>query len=197
MPTPTLRIADNKVWQALRTRQRMHIFEAVRSSSGCTALQLSKRLGISPQLTFYHMNLLLKAGLLQHTPGRRYRDKGGKFTAVVDKIVLRVDVTQATQMRRARNLFMHATSEAQSQWKPTASSRNVQRCELLDKNDWREIDQHMKAIEVVLDRAAKVRVGRVEIPSASHCVVMALQPLALTGLPTTGWRCVARRGRGG
>ena len=80
MQQTTFRIADAKVWHALRKPERMRLFEAVRSSGGCSAQQLAVRVGMSSPLTHYHLKLLAAAGLLQNAKGKRYRGKGGMFT---------------------------------------------------------------------------------------------------------------------
>jgi predicted ArsR family transcriptional regulator len=105
MQQTTFRIADAKVWHALRKPERMRLFEAVRSSGGCSAQQLAARVGMSSPLTHYHLKLLAAAGLLQNAKGKRYRGKGGMFTAATQTIHITVDPNDAAQARRARMLM--------------------------------------------------------------------------------------------
>lgn len=197
MPETTFRIADAKVWHALRKPERMRLFEAVRSSGGCSAQQLAARVGMSSPLTHYHLKLLAAAGLLQNAKGKRYRGKGGVFTATAQTIRIAVDPSEATQARRARMLMQAWFELSQEATRAAAGIHDWHRWEKLTKAECGEIDAHMQAIHDVMERAAARRTGRTEPTDATHVVTTAIQPLASTGLAAPGWKLVAGSRRGG
>jgi len=194
MQHTNFRIADAKVWHALRKPERMRLFEAVRSSGGCSAQQLAVRVGMSSPLTHYHLKLLAAAGLLQNAKGKRYRGKGGVFTAATQTIQIVVDPNDATQARRARMLMQAWFEASQDVARVGVGTHDWQRWEKLTAAECREIETHMRAIHDVMQRAAARRDGRAQLSDATHVVSTAIQPLASAGLPAPGWRLVASRG---
>ena len=196
MQHTTFRIGDAKVWHALRKPERMRLFEAVRSSGGCSAQQLAARVGMSSPLTHYHLKLLAAAGLLQNAKGKRYRGKGGVFTAATQTIQIAVDPTDATQARRARLLMQAWFELSQEATQIATGTHDWQRWERLTKAECRQIDAHMQAIHAVMQRASARRTGRSDVSDATHVVTTAIQPLASTGLAAPGWRLVAGGRRG-
>ena len=197
MQQVTFRIADAKVWHALRKPERMRLFEAVRSSGGCSAQQLAVRVGMSSPLTHYHLKLLAAAGLLQNAKGKRYRGKGGMFTAATQTIQISVDPNDASQARRARMLMQAWFKLSQDTTRVAAGTHDWQRWEKLTRAECKQIDAHMQAIHAVIERASARRSGRSEPAHATHVVTTAIQPLASTGLAAPGWRLVAGGRRGG
>lgn len=197
MHSPTFRIADAKVWHALRKPERMRLFEAVRSVGGCSAQQLAALVGMSSPLTHYHLKLLAAAGLLQNAKGKRYRGKGGVFTAVAPSIRISVDADDATQARRARMLMQAWFELSQDATQVAAGTHEWQRWERLTKAECRQIDAHMQAIHALMERAAARRTGRTTLTDATHVVTTAIQPLASPGLAAPGWRLVASARRSG
>lgn len=196
MQQTTFRIADAKVWHALRKPERMRLFEAVRSSGGCSAQQLAVRVGMSSPLTHYHLKLLAAAGLLQNAKGKRYRGKGGMFTATTQTIHITVDPNDAAQARRARMLMQAWFELSQEATQVAAGTHDWQRWEKLTKAECKQIDAHMQAIHALMERASARRTGRTELTDATHVVTTAIQPLASTGLAAPGWKLIAG-GRGG
>lgn len=197
MQQPTFRIADAKVWHALRKPERMRLFEAVRSSGGCSAQQLATRVGMSSPLTHYHLKLLAAAGLLQNAKGKRYLGKGGVFTAAAQTIQISVDPNDAAQARRARMLMRAWFDLSQEATQVAGGMHDWQRWEKLTKAECRQIDAHMLAIHALMERASARRTGRTDMTDATHVVTTAIQPLASTGLAAPGWRLVAGGRRSG
>ena len=196
MQHTSFRIGDAKVWHALRKPERMRLFEAVRSSGGCSAQQLAARVGMSSPLTHYHLKLLAAAGLLQNAKGKRYRGKGGVFTAATQTIQITVDPNDSTQARRARMLMQAWFEASQDVARVGVGTHDWQRWEKLTAADCREIETHMQAIHEVVQRAAARRQGRTQLIDATHVVTTAIQPLSSAGLPAPGWRLVASGRRG-
>lgn len=179
----------------------MRLFEAVRRSGGCSAQQLAVRVGMSSPLTHYHLKLLAAAGLLQNTKGKRYRGKGGMFTVTTETIDIIVDPRDATQVRRARSLMQGWFAASQSVAHAAGGVHAWHRLESLTRDECREIDAHMQAIQAVMKRAGARRSDAGGLPDATHAVTVAMQPLAAAALPAPAWRLVARgtarRTRGG
>ena len=192
MRSRTFAISDPVVWRALRKPERMQLFEAVRRCGGCSAQQLARSVGMSSPLTHYHLKLLAAAGLLHNAKGKRYRDKGGLFTATTDRIDLAVDVRDTAQVRRARSLMDSWTERAASSSHAADGPMAWQHLEALTKSERRAVQSHMRAIEAVLERAGTRRGGTLGAADATHAVTVRMQALSAPALPSPRWRLVPR-----
>lgn len=196
LETTALSLADARVWRALRKPFRWRLFEAVRSSGGISAQDLARRVGITPQLMLYHLQLLEGAGLLAHEAGKRYRGKGGKFRSCAERIDLTLRPTNATERRRAESIVSAMDAEARAEDTSSIASATAIRWERLTAAEVRQVRAALDSVEHILETAAARRVGDMRIPDATHVVSIAIRPAAAATLPSPAWssRC-SRRGR--
>lgn len=197
MRSSPFHIADATVWRAVRKPERMQLFEAVRRCGGCSAQQLASRVGMSSRLTHYHLKLLAAAGMLIAGRAKRYRDKGGVFTAAVPCIDIAVDPTDAAQARRARALLEAWSDFTQARGHVARGLHAWQRLERLSPAEQRAVMSHLRAIETVLARAAARRHSTRAIPDATHALTLSMQPLQRSSLPAPTWRLVPTAPRRG
>lgn len=191
MRPSTFHIADAAVWRAVRKPERMQLFEAVRRSGGCSAQQLASRVGMSSRLTHYHLKLLAAAGMLTAGQGKRYRDKGGVFTAAVPCIDIAVDPADAAQARRARTLLEAWSRFAQDRAHVARGLHAWQRMERLSAAELRAVSAHLRAIESLLERSAARGGSPRALPDATHALTLSIHPLHRASLPAPAWRLMS------
>lgn len=194
MATQTLRFSNPKAWSALRKSFRLRLVEAVRSAGGCNAQQLAKQFGVSSPLMYYHLKLLVAAGLLTHSRGKRYSGMGGTFQANSDHIEILFNPSNKGQTHK-RNQFLHEWfSDVLETSHADLSTGMTMRWERLTPTECRNIGQHMQAIQAVISGAAKRRIQRNDARTSSHVVMMGLQKVTHPTSPSPAWRCGSTRG---
>ena len=193
LKTTALSLADSRVWRALRKPFRWRLFEAVRASGGISAQDLARRVGITSQLMLYHLQLLEGAGLLVHEAGKRYRGKGGKFRARVERIDLVLRPANATEGRRAESIVSALDTEARAGDPSSLAAASAVRWQRLTATEVRQIQEALDTVEHVLSKAAMRRAGGGEILDATHVVSAAIRPAAAAMLPSPAWS--SRRAR--
>ena len=182
----SLALNEARVWRALRKPLRWRLFEAVRASGGITAQALAARVGMTPQLTLYHLRLLQSAGLLAHGGGRRARGQGGRFTATRASIEVHASRRDALATRRLLALARAFEQETHAADGPLAPSP---RWERLNAGEVRRIESLVGEIERVLASARARREGDASIPAATHVMAFGVRPVSGSGpLATAGWR---------
>lgn len=65
----SLSLANQAVWDALRSPLRLQVLEAVRARPGVDARGLAEALGTRPPKLYYHLKILVAAGLLRELDG--------------------------------------------------------------------------------------------------------------------------------
>jgi hypothetical protein len=65
----SLTLANQAVWDALRSPLRLQVLEAVRARPGVDARGLAEALGTRPPKLYYHLKILVAAGLLRELDG--------------------------------------------------------------------------------------------------------------------------------
>lgn len=191
-----LSLADARAWSALRKPFRWRLFEAVRASGGISAQDLARRVGITPQLMLYHLQLLERAGLLRHEAGKRYRGKGGKFRACTERVALQSRGGDA-ERRRVDALLAALEEDARATSAPDPDTSSAMRWERLTNADVRRIRSALAEIDSVLAEAAARRTGDAEIPDATHVIAASLRRLDAPTIPSPAWSCRSGRGRRG
>jgi DNA-binding MarR family transcriptional regulator len=196
LKTTALSLADARVWRALRKPFRWRLFEAVRASGGISAQDLARRVGITPQLMLYHLQLLEGAGLVVHEVGKRYRGKGGKFRACGERIELSLRTSNARELRRATSILSELDTEAREPDPSSLADATPVRWERLTAAEVRQIQDSLDAVERILAKAASRRAGDGTLPDATHAVSIAIRPAAPSTMPSPAWSSRrSRRGR--
>ena len=193
---PTARLRDAATWRALRKPFRLRLLEAARASGGISAQALAARVGISPQLMLYHLQLLEKAGLLRHEGGKRARGKGGKFTCTSQGLAFAADPRDAGERRRLDAIVAALESEAREQRDPAQSLQHGLQWECLNPTEVREIERCMSDVATVLARAAARRAASGELPDATHVVSLGMRRVQPGTMPTCGFTCRTTGARG-
>ena len=184
-----MRLRDAATWRALRKPFRLRLLEAARATGGISAQALAKRVGISPQLMLYHLQLLEKAGLLRHEGGKRARGKGGKFVCTREGLALVIDPRDARERRRLDAIVRAMEDEARSQRDAAHAISHGLQWECLTPADVREIERCMGQVTEVLSRAATRRSTSGELPDATHVVSLGLRRVTAGAMPTGGFTC--------
>jgi DNA-binding transcriptional ArsR family regulator len=196
LKTTALSLADARAWRALRKPFRWRLFEAVRAIGGISAQDLARRVGITPQLMLYHLQLLEGAGLVVHEVGKRYRGKGGKFRACGERIELSLRTSNARELRRATSILSELDTEAREPDPSSLADATPVRWERLTAAEVRQIQDSLDAVERILAKAASRRAGDGTLPDATHAVSIAIRPAAPSTMPSPAWSSRrSRRGR--
>ncbi|MFO0784054.1 MAG: helix-turn-helix domain-containing protein [Phycisphaerales bacterium] len=178
-----LHVRTHAHWQVLRSPYRLRIFEAIRSSGGCSIKELADVLGSSTTALYYHLDLLARAGLIRATasePEPAAISRGGRrpalFVALSSRIVVTFDPSDGRDRRRVAALWRAWLEESQQELLPTAtasdehdpespasrvetghlpsaSTISTAAWEILTQAEAAEIRRHLQAVQQVLERA--------------------------------------------
>ena len=192
-----LRLREPTAWRALRKPFRLGLLEAASGADGVTAQALAARVGITPQLMLYHLQLLEKAGLLRHEGGKRARGKGGRFRRTHARFGIAFDPQDAREMRRLDAVLEGLEADARARRRADAPGGLGVRFECLTSAEAREIGRCMARVEAVLAKAADRRRRSGGMPDATHAVSVSLRPVGAGAMPTgdLAFRLAARRRR--
>ncbi len=198
-----LSLADRETWNALRSPPRLQLFEAIRSCPGVDARALAEALGANAPRLYYHLNVLMKGGLvvaearsertLSRGPdARTYRAVFAEFPAgFFDGSVLAIKRCKAL----LNALSTHGVQVAIEAMAPEGGrdggrdgGRNggrapMFRLEVLDEADVAAIHARMQEIAHIVESARDRRVGRNAPRCATHFVSCCLCTTTAPALP--------------
>lgn len=180
-------------WQVLRSVYRMRIFEAIRSAAGCSIRDLAGALGSSTTALYYHLDLLVAAGLIKPTTGTELLRGGRKptlFVACAERLIVEFDPTSTRDLRRiaAINKTWLEESQVDTQLYPVARNDAAAAAtvawEALTPEEAREIRGYLRRVEALM---AQARARRDRNPGntrcASHHVLFTVAPTRRQILP--------------
>lgn len=211
-PAPTgelvLKVRHLPHWQVLRSPHRMRIFEAVRSSGGCSIKDLADVLDSSTTALYYHLDLLIRAGMIDSTVPEQPANattRGGRrpatFMARGERIIVEFDPANGRDRRRiaaiGRTWLDEGQSEVQSD--SNVSERNdpfapigastTTAWEALTDEEVLEVRAYLERVEAVI-AGARARRDRAPgtVHRASHHLAFTLVPSRNHTLPSPALR---------
>ncbi|MEY5031726.1 MAG: Helix-turn-helix domain [Planctomycetota bacterium] len=185
-------LANGAVWDALRSPVRLQMLEAIRCRPGVDAGRLAKALDSSPPRLYYHLKILLEAGLIRESRNDDAQDeRSARGPSAVGYRATHDDHPQgffdgdgAAVDRSARLLSNLAQAGIESVLSPATSTALADfRHEALEANEIEAIGGHIEAIRAILTEARARRRSKREIVRATAFVGVCIAELERAVLP--------------
>lgn len=192
-----LSLANRETWNALRSPSRLQLFEAIRSCPGVDARALAQTLGANAPKLYYHLNVLIKGGLVvAETRNERTLSRGPEaraYRAVFAEFPAGFFDGNELAIKRCK-MLLDALSSAGIQAAIESAPLNgagapMFRLEVLDKADVAAIHASMQEIARIVESARNRRVGRDAPICATHfvsCCLAATNSPTLPDMPLNG-----------
>lgn len=185
-----LSLSASIVWEALRSPLRLQMLEAIGSSGGTDARRLAEALGSSPPRLYYHLRILVDAGLVRAVdePGRR----AGRGPAAVTyepalpELPLEFFTRDGVARERSAKLLHAVAAAGLEAVVPTnGHARGVAdfRHESLTESELIDIQRHVEGIRHILNQARGRRRKRAALEVATAFVGVCVAPLSEQTLP--------------
>lgn len=174
-------IADDGVWQALRSPLRLQVLEAIRAAPGIDARTLASALKTSTPRLYYHINILLESGLIVGMDGtsaatRRTASRGPEALAYrastnnfPDGFFTAGERSQRRRELLLRELFESGMGLALASQASSSAHLSVRR-EHLTPAEGARVQALLAEVEGILDGARARRHGGSLIVPATHFV---------------------------
>lgn len=187
-------LSTNAVWHGIRSPFRARLFETIRASGGCTVAEIAKALDVSPPSLYYHVSLLLKAGLIgQVIPQPTSQRKGrlGPVAAIFFANISGVKFAPAKSARehQRRAKFVagliteHAADLARAAQFDLPAIGNA--WESLEPSEVKAIQKAFGAVNGVLAKArARREKARGKAVLATHHINFSVSPMTTAVLPS-------------
>jgi DNA-binding transcriptional ArsR family regulator len=186
----------------------MRIFEAVRSSGGCSIKDLADVLDSSTTALYYHLDLLMRAGMIDSTVPDQSASgaaRGGRrpatFTARGERIIVEYDPANGRDRRRIATISRTWLDEGQSEVQTDANhsertdpfaplgASSTTAWEALNEDEVMEVRTYLERVEAVI-AGARARRDRTpgSVHRASHHIAFTLVPSRNHTLPSPALR---------
>lgn len=193
----SMSLSDNAVWYAVRSLFRLQLLEAVRANPGVDARSIAEATGVSTPKVFYHLKILVKAGLLEARESNNRRASRGPVAMVYhpscEEFAPAFFAREARARERARKLHRMLAEDSIASSFPRgegdASGRQhwrLFRWEALREEEIASIRGHAEAIERILQGAKSRRRREKSIPKANMQVAILISGGATGALPDGG-----------
>ncbi|MBM4114414.1 MAG: helix-turn-helix transcriptional regulator [Phycisphaerae bacterium] len=96
-------LSVNATWHCVRSPFRLRLLETIRGSGGCTVLEIARALEVSPPSLYYHIGLLLKAGLIGQLTPKPATGRAGRLGPVAAIFFANVDAIKFAPPKSVRD----------------------------------------------------------------------------------------------
>ncbi|MFM7132837.1 MAG: winged helix-turn-helix transcriptional regulator [Planctomycetota bacterium] len=190
-------LADNAVWYAVRSLFRLQLLEAVRAHPGIDARAIADATGASTPRVFYHLKILVKAGLLEAKESNNRRNSRGPVAMVYHPCCEDFSpiffARDGRARERARKLQRMLAEDSIAASFPRAEGDGASdghwrlfRWEALREEEIASIRVHAEAIERILQGAKSRRRREKSLPAANMQVAILLASGDLGVMPDGG-----------
>lgn len=174
----SMSLSENAVWHAVRSLFRLQLLEAVRSHPGIDARAIAEATGASTPRVFYHLKILVKAGLLEAKEANSRRNARGPvamaYFPCCDDFPPTFFSRDARARDRARKLHRMLADDSLASSFPRSEGDDggrqfwrLFRWEALREDEIASIRGHAEAIERILQGAKSRRRREKSLPSAN------------------------------
>lgn len=185
-----LSLSASSVWEALRSPLRMQMLEAIGSSGGTDARRLAAVLGSSPPRLYYHLRILVDAGLVRANEEPARRPGRGPAAVIYEPALPELPPEfftrdGAARERSARLLHAVAATGLEAAVPTNGHARGIAdfRHESLSDTEIVEIQRHVEGIRHILNQARNRRRKRATLEAATAFVGVCVAPLSAQTLP--------------
>jgi DNA-binding transcriptional ArsR family regulator len=185
-------LANGAVWDALRSPVRLQMLEAIRCRPGVDASRLAKALDSSPPRLYYHLKILLEAGLIREShEADADEERSARGPSAVGYRATHDDHPDGffdgdgtAVDRSARLMSSLAQVGIESVLSPAATTALADfRHEALEASEIEAIGGHIEAIRAILTEARARRRSKREIVRATAFVGVCIAELERAVLP--------------
>jgi len=185
-----LSLSAGVVWEALRSPLRLQMLEAIGASGGTDARRLAEALGSSPPRLYYHLRILVDAGLVRAVDDTARRAGRGPAAVTYEPALPELPLEFFTRdgvarERSAKLLHAVATAGLEAAVPTNGHARGVAdfRHESLTDSELIDIQRHVEGIRHILNQARGRRRKRAALEVATAFVGVCVAPLREQTLP--------------
>ena len=180
-PNAPASVADDSAWHAVRSPLRLQVLEAIRAAPGIDARSLSAALRTSAPRLYYHINILLRSGLIvgaerKETDGRRQTTRGpdavvyrARAASFPDGFFTKGEHCHPRREALVRELFDNGVDRA-IRGHMTGGAHVIVRREHLSAAETARVKALLAQVESILDFARARRHEESKLVPATHFV---------------------------